>query len=154
MTLNGRFSQLKYCTSLEEAEYRYEITSGDLKGSIGTGDYSDVVATPDFVRETTDIRFFGWVLLILYIGMSGAVIVKNERWDVAGIVFTPFFLLPAVLILRFGRANYNNLVFRYRSGQPAFAIPEKDWESEDITNFLRDKLGEQAVPPKSSCAGG
>ena len=132
MTFEGKISGNRYRTVLTEDSYSFEFLNGLHEGTKTAGDLKNIDVSPDSLEETSDLRFLGWLFLVIFSAASFFVIFKHGRWDVVGLIFIPMLFLPSLLILRYFRWTYSNRIFNTTSGTLAFGIPEKSWLSDDI----------------------
>ncbi len=139
MVFKGRLAGYRYETNLQEEVCAFEITSGESKGSRRESPWDSISAEPDTLKEVTDVRSFGWILIVVFTLMLVLAGFQQGRFDVALIVGGPFFLLPAVLLLIFGKNKNEVVVFRHRSGNEAFALPLSDWQQSEVKTFIVEK---------------
>lgn len=139
MTINGKLAGYRYETSLTEERCAFEILSGERRGSRRESSWDSINPEPDQLVEVTDIRSLGWILLVVFGVMVIVAGLKQGRMDVAVLVGGPFFALPAALLLIFGKNRTENVVFRHTSGNEAFAVPQADWQRDEVRAFIQRK---------------
>ena len=137
MIISGSTGEVKFHTTLGEDDVCFEIVSGPSKGTKRSTNWSSVSSMPDSAVNVFDIRFLGWMFLILWVFISLAAYIEGDgRLDVAA-YFSPFGIIPWLLLLKYGRRETEFVTFRDHQGQEVFALPGSAWEKEEVKSLIK-----------------